>query len=1352
MSLSNLTRHKAQAALEYLILLTVVAVVIFVAIKPSTTSNPSLLNKAQHSSELYYNQVTEVIMGKNPNPINGGWCAPKPNGECECACPAPAFGGLYCVSNGTCTAAAGAAIRYCGDGYCDPGVETGEAGHPRNAGDRLTTCFEDCAFVTGCERCLNRVPSVTCGGTCGTDTCRADQVCMRSDCGNACPNYQAPVCQSNSLLCTSSCRCDPSRTVQVGQCGGLNGMCGSYPIGPTEKCFRYTSCTGACSVAETYVATETADCMHCNQNGQDADETGVNCGGSCQSCCGNGGPLDAGEQCDDGNRTNGDGCSSNCLREDWCVPPGAFTSCKRAFVGSQFCCGEATPGRNGLRSCSIARACDAGETQANCPEDCTPCTPNGNCVPLGGVYSCGDPTPGVSENCPTIPCEIPQQCDQGESCSTCPDDCETGACIATGAPMCGAPTPGVYEICGTPCEIPTGCDSLTECATCPGDCGGPCVCTSGDNTMNASPCPGAWTGLTSSLPFRVVSTCPTDGSEKCTYRCNTGFRALNGSCVLEGADCTSRTFNTGPCGDITLPATNNGEISIANCPGGCSGTRNAECFNGDYPYIHGACGPVVCPASTYVNPTCGTSYWDPSPVTNSVYGSCGEKCDGLQVRNCFSSGQWSGAFTVVGGWGCRPKPRDACIATTYTTPCGGEVVDIPVIEAGQATTIACPGGCKGGTITASCLDGSTNGGLPTVRNNCHHCGDGIKDAAEVCDSNYLACTAPSTGSQLCLPDCSGYGPCLPDSCLDMEVSAGTCGPLTLPGVPSGETSRVACPPGCSGGEITAVCSGRTFTVSGSCTPNACVATPVTIPGCGTATLAATTSGNYSTINPCPGGCPGSVRSTCLNGNFGTLEGACAPRTCTATTVGQPYSQCGNVAIPETNSGSDGIGVCRAGCTGGITRRCNNGVWGTPQGSCAPTGCARTLVSTTCGDAYLEPRSSGGNQTVACPGCQGTVTASCTEGRYCIGIDCVQSGSGVLEDETSCRYACAEMNYIFANTCSVVPIPGANLNQTVPGLTCPSGCTGSISARCTSTGFVVTQNCTESGCLEQSVAGSVPQIPPVAVEPCNVLFPASSNNQQRTVNCSTAGCSGSLTATCQRGEFRSITGSCSPCLALDGVCRTGENPTNCPNECGCDNDTICENARGESGSNCPGDCRCQATTLNTLCDLNNPIPIPETPAGGTGTFDCSLRGCAPGIASVPCNSDATWGAPTAQCFPRMCPTQSGGTGTGDCAISYNITAGIVGEHKPIGCGVLCTGTRELVCQSDLTWQLSGSCSPIQCPPASIPFPTCSSDTLELPLGEAGDSQGPLTCPAGCTGTITYACGVSGTWGRVAGGCS
>ncbi|GEM_PF-6135316 len=297
-------RQKAQAALEYMLLLTVVAVVVFIALRPSGTS-PSVLNRAQEASEGYYNAVTEVIMGKNPQPINGGWCRAKPNGECECACPAPAFGGAYCVSGGGCTAAAVTGPRgFCGDQFCDGTTETGQAGNP---GGKIT-CWEDCAYVPDCTQCGNPSQAGGCGAkNClpktsttevpGSLDCGPTQVCMIDSCPPACEGlgYIPPACIT--------------------------------PLPPTT-CGTAVPPTGPCTINGTC----------------DTGENVANCPGDCK--CGNGPPPDPGEECDDGNNVNGDGCSADCknqiilpaecigcLGQDWDTPcpatdcPGCTTQC-----------------------------------------------------------------------------------------------------------------------------------------------------------------------------------------------------------------------------------------------------------------------------------------------------------------------------------------------------------------------------------------------------------------------------------------------------------------------------------------------------------------------------------------------------------------------------------------------------------------------------------------------------------------------------------------------------------------------------------------------------------------------------------------------------------------------------------------------------------------------------------------------------------------------------------------------------------------------------------------------------------------------------------------------------------------
>ena len=90
---------RGQTSLEYLLLLAVVAVIVIASFGPG-----AMVQQIHDSAGGYFNSVTRVIMGENPQAINGGWCpvtCPSLGssgsvmyGACEC--PAPAFGGLFC--------------------------------------------------------------------------------------------------------------------------------------------------------------------------------------------------------------------------------------------------------------------------------------------------------------------------------------------------------------------------------------------------------------------------------------------------------------------------------------------------------------------------------------------------------------------------------------------------------------------------------------------------------------------------------------------------------------------------------------------------------------------------------------------------------------------------------------------------------------------------------------------------------------------------------------------------------------------------------------------------------------------------------------------------------------------------------------------------------------------------------------------------------------------------------------------------------------------------------------------------------------------------------------------------------
>ena len=90
-----------QTAIEYLLLFALVSFIVFMAF-----AKGGFIFQVHDKSKEYFEAISNVIMGDNPKPINGGWCdwTPCSSGGIKqqyrsCECPAPAFGGLACTTD-----------------------------------------------------------------------------------------------------------------------------------------------------------------------------------------------------------------------------------------------------------------------------------------------------------------------------------------------------------------------------------------------------------------------------------------------------------------------------------------------------------------------------------------------------------------------------------------------------------------------------------------------------------------------------------------------------------------------------------------------------------------------------------------------------------------------------------------------------------------------------------------------------------------------------------------------------------------------------------------------------------------------------------------------------------------------------------------------------------------------------------------------------------------------------------------------------------------------------------------------------------------------------------------------------
>lgn len=218
----------------------------------------------------------------------------------------------------------------CGDGFIDQDEECDD-------GDGVNGTLDSCCDAT----CLFQVGGTACGD-------QTDDVCNAA---NTCDG--AGVCQDNFADSSTTCGDEGNECAIADTCDGAgsctdNGFeldgtaCGD---GPTE-CSGQDTCDGAgvCNPNHEAAGTTcTDDALFCSGD-ETCDGSGacVSSGDPCagdQTCyedqdmcvdnCGNG-QLDQGEECDDGNRDDDDGCNAICEEEvcgDGTVQPGLGEEC-----------------------------------------------------------------------------------------------------------------------------------------------------------------------------------------------------------------------------------------------------------------------------------------------------------------------------------------------------------------------------------------------------------------------------------------------------------------------------------------------------------------------------------------------------------------------------------------------------------------------------------------------------------------------------------------------------------------------------------------------------------------------------------------------------------------------------------------------------------------------------------------------------------------------------------------------------------------------------------------------------------------------------------------------------------------
>ena len=811
------------------------------------------------------NSKCESMLGENCSNC-GIDCGPCPGlcGDGLCSSDA----GESCTS---CPADCGPCVKpFCGDKKCDT-----------NSGENCTSCSADCG---PCKpgSCVNN-----CGGK--SDMCLCIPECQQM--GNCCPDYQI-FCPQTAVCGDGQCSSSAGESCSncPKDCGNCGPVCGNAICEPGEAC---TNCPKDCACPTTCgnaVCELSENCQSCPKdcgtcgpvcgNGQcESSETCGNCAGDCGPCkplCGNGN-CEPAEQCGQ--------CAPDC---------GFCTKCGDGYCGAgEDCsscaqdCGKCNP------DCGNGQ-CGSGETCSNCPNDCGKCpfcgdqvcdakTENcGNCAKDCGSCSDGctqSPTPTCGNcKCQDCVCQKDSFCCQTAWDNLCVSECAQCGVPCAGVPVCGDQQCNNGENCqGCPqdcgeCPVTCGdgqCSSGESCSSCPNDCG-PCMPVCGDKVCAvASPF----------APGETCSTCPLDCGP-CPFGCGDGLcgPSIDGSketCATCPTDCGPCKFG---CGDGMCGPSPDGTVeNCKTCPTDCGKCQ--------------VCGDGLCTAS--IGETCSSC-----PMDCGKCNSCG---DGVCAFDANGAPETCKSCPVDCGK-CNPCGDGVCASSESCASCPmdcGPCPCVPKCEGKQCGSDACGGQCPSVclpgqtcTFTGVCVTPPPTCGdavcQPSAGENCKICPQDCGDCPAVCGDG--SCSGTESCST-CPNDCGACQPKCGDK-LCQASSGETCGNCPL--------DCGSCPAKCGDG----VCAAASGETCGNC-PGDCGKCPCI------GTCSGKMCGDDGCGNPCGPGCPAGLlcqKNQCFPGKCVMDYDCNDSNPCTADVCSGAV--CYNKAIvPCCASDLDGDGIC-----------------------------------------------------------------------------------------------------------------------------------------------------------------------------------------------------------------------------------------------------------------------------------------------------------------------------------------------------------------------------------------------------------------------------------------------------------
>ncbi|HWP65553.1 MAG TPA: DUF4215 domain-containing protein [Candidatus Limnocylindria bacterium] len=313
-----------------------------------------------------------------------------------------------------------------------------------------------------------------------------------------------------------------------------------------------------------------------------ASDTVVQCGGPPLPTCGNN-ILEPGEECDDGNDVDCDGCTPSCLEE---ACGNGRIDCRPGLGVDESCDDGNTIGCDGCAANCSRREGVCGDGTTECGEECDD----------GNFASCDETNCSGScriEACGNGRVECNEECDTGGASPTC-----DASCVRLPPPGCGDGVQTPDEACDddntNDCD---GCSRFCEVEACGN---GIVECLEQCDDFGEDPCDGC-------SPTCQLETCG-NGVVDCGEECDEGEQ--NGepgsTCLaivcVQGSLCTDQS--TGPC----IPcqdATDCDPLGICggrDCVTGICESVTVECTDTN-PCTSDACDPAAGCTHTLLDPT-----------------------------------------------------------------------------------------------------------------------------------------------------------------------------------------------------------------------------------------------------------------------------------------------------------------------------------------------------------------------------------------------------------------------------------------------------------------------------------------------------------------------------------------------------------------------------------------------------------------------------------------------------------------------------------------------------------------------------------------------------------------------------